>query len=59
MIVRGTIAEAVAYVKNNPLSTIGTAKMEGLVGRPLVEMRDRCGKRVIVKIKMCDFKEEK
>ena len=35
----------------------GTKKLlEGLVGRPKVEMRDRCGKRVIVKIKWEDFK---
>jgi len=26
-----------------------------LVGRPVVEMRDRCGNRLIVKIKVCDF----
>lgn len=58
VIMRGTIAEAVAFVKTNPTSTIGTAKMEGLVGRPLVEMRDRCGKRLIVKIKSCDFEKE-
>lgn len=58
VIMRGTIEEAVALVKKNPLSSIGTAKMEGLVGRPLVEMRDRCGKRLIVKIKACDFEKE-
>lgn len=56
IIMEGTIEEAVAYVKTEPKSTIGTAPMEGLVGRPKVEMRDRCGKRVIVKIKVKDFK---
>lgn len=55
IILRGTIDEAVAFVKTKPDSTIGTAKMEGLVGRPAVELRDRCGKRVIVKIKARDF----
>jgi DNA-directed RNA polymerase subunit RPC12/RpoP len=35
---------------------MGTADMEGLVGRPKIEMCDRCGKRVIVKIKWEDFK---
>ena len=52
----GTLDEGVAYVKTKPMSTIGTAPMEGLVGRPKIEMRDRCGKRVIVKIKVKDFK---
>lgn len=56
IIFEGTIQEGVDFVKGNPDSTIGTAKMEGLVGRPKIEMRDRCGKRVIVKIKWEDFK---
>jgi len=55
IIMYGTIQEAVDFVKTKPNSTIGTAKMEGLVGRPVVEMRDRCGNRLIVKIKVCDF----
>ena len=56
IIFEGTIQEGVDFVKCHPDSTIGTAKMEGLVGRPKIEMRDRCGKRVIVKIKWEDFK---
>lgn len=56
IIFEGTIQEGVDFVKTHPDSTIGTAKMEGLVGRPKVEMRDRCGNRVIVKIKWEDFK---
>ena len=55
VIFEGTIAEAVRFVKARPKSTFGTANMEGLVGRPIVEMRDRMGKRVITKIKVCDF----
>ena len=53
----GTLDEAIAIVKDAPKSTIGTAPMEGIVARPLVEVLDRCGKRVIVKIKVRDFKE--
>ena len=56
IIFEGTLQEGVDFVKTHPDSTIGTAKMEGLVGRPKIEMRDRCGKRVIVKIKWEDFK---
>lgn len=40
-----------------PKSTIGTAPMEGLVGRPVVELKDKNGKRLIVKVKVCDFTE--
>ena len=57
IIMCGTIQEAVDFVKTKPDSTIGVGKMEGLVGRPRIEIRDRCGNRVIVKIKVCDFKE--
>lgn len=55
----GTIKEAVEFVKTAPDSTIGTAKMEGLVGRPSVELYENNCKRLIVKIKVCDFKEGK
>ena len=57
IIFEGTIQEGVDFVKTHPNSTMGTAKMEGLVGRPKVEMRDRCGNRVIVKIKWEDLKD--
>ena len=55
IIMEGTIEEAVEFVKTKPMSTIGTAPMEGLVGRPKMELRDRAGKRVIVKIKVKDI----
>lgn len=55
IIMEGTIEEAVEFVKTKPMSTIGTAPMEGLVGRPKMELRDRSGKRVIVKIKVKDL----
>ena len=54
-IMRGTIDDAVRLVKTKPMSTIGKAKMEGVVGRPLVELKDRLGKRVIIKVKVNDF----
>lgn len=57
IIFTGTIQDAIDYVKTAPQSRFGTAKMEGLVGRPAVEVRDRRGNRVITKIKVRDFKE--
>ena len=55
-VLSGTIDEAVRYVKGKPLSHINEAhQMEGLVGRPEVELRDRLGKRVIIKVKARDF----
>ena len=54
----GTLEDGIKYVKSKPKSKIGTADSEGLVGRPLHELKDRLGNRVIVKIKVRDFKEE-
>ena len=54
----GTIQEAVDYVKSKPKSRIGTADSEGVVGRPVIELQDRTGKRVIVKVKVRDFNVE-
>ncbi|MDE5582456.1 MAG: RNA ligase family protein [Ruminococcus sp.] len=55
VVLTDTINQAVEFVKSNPKSTIGTAYMEGVVGRPEVELQDRTGKRIIVKIKSRDF----
>lgn len=56
VIFSGTLDEGVAYVRKGHTSTIGAAPMEGLVGRPVAELRDRRGKRIMVKIKARDFK---
>lgn len=55
---RGTLDEAVQYVKSHPMSKLGNGKheMEGIVCRPEIELNDRCHNRVIVKIKWEDFK---
>lgn len=58
IVLTGDIDDAVEFVKTKPKSTIGNAPMEGVVGRPMVEMQDRVGNRVIVKIKVKDFAGE-
>lgn len=55
IILEGTLQEAVNYVKSKPKSSIGIADSEGVVGRAVIELQDRCGKRIIVKIKVRDF----
>ena len=57
IILHGTIRDAIEYVKAKPNSTIGTAKMEGLVGRPAIELQTANSDRLIVKIKVRDFEE--
>lgn len=52
----GTISQAVDYVLTKPVSTLSPrAQSEGVVGRPLVELLDKRGKRIIVKVKVEDF----
>ena len=58
IVLEGTIQEAVNYVKTKPKSKIGEANSEGVVGRPIRELQDRTGKRIIVKVKVRDFKED-
>ena len=55
IVVEGTLNELIDFVKTKPKSTIGTANMEGIVARPIIELKDRMGKRVITKIKVKDF----
>lgn len=55
IVLTGTLNTAVNYVKSKPKSTIGVADMEGIVCKPEVDMLDRMGRRLIVKIKVCDF----
>lgn len=53
----GPLTEAVKYVAKNPQSLLGDLKMEGVVCRPQMEIKDRTGNRLIVKIKWEDFKD--
>ena len=56
----GPIRDAIDFVKKHPQNTVGTQEheMEGLVCRPMLELKDKRGNRVIVKIKYKDFKED-
>lgn len=56
IVLEGTIGDGIDYVMQHNNSTIGKAVMEGVVGRPKVEMKDQLGNRIIVKIKWKDFK---
>lgn len=50
----GKLEDGIKYVKSKPKSKIGNANSEGLVARPLIELRDRTGNRIIAKIKVTD-----
>lgn len=57
IVLEGTLQDGVDYVLNNRKSIVAKngAEIEGVVGRPKMELNDRTGKRVIVKIKYRDF----
>lgn len=57
VVLEGTLAEGVDYILNNRKSIVAKngALIEGFVARPKIELKDRCGKRIITKIKYCDF----
>jgi len=55
----GTLMDAVTVIKNRRLkSKWGDFLVEGLVLKPIVELKTRGGNRVITKIKHKDYKEE-
>ena len=58
VILFGTLKDGVDYMKRHPMSVIAPDyPMEGLVGKPWVELRDRRGERIITKIKWDDMQE--
>ncbi|MCL2566478.1 MAG: RNA ligase family protein [Alphaproteobacteria bacterium] len=50
-----TLKQGVKYIISKPKSLIGNCEMEGIIARPLLELKDKQGERIIVKIKCCDF----
>ena len=55
----GTLHQATDHARTGFKSKWGEFKAEGLVLKPVIEMRDRAGKRIIAKIKYSDFKFER
>lgn len=51
----GSLTEAINLCKSGFKSFLKSTPPEGLVCRPSIELRDRCGERIITKIKLKDF----
>ncbi len=51
----GTLHDAVKWAQAGIPSTFGDFQAEGVVGRPMVELKARNGQRIICKIKCKDF----
>lgn len=54
----GTLPEAVDFIRQHPKSKLRDAELEGVVCRPVTELRNRRGDRLIVKVKCRDFPKE-
>lgn len=52
---RGTLDSAVSQIKNGLTSSFGGFLAEGMVIRPIVELKSRNGHRIITKLKHKDF----
>lgn len=57
IVLLGSIQDGLDYVENNAQSTFSEANLEGLVGVPVGNFRDRLGQRIIIKIKKRDNAE--
>lgn len=57
IVAEGPLSTGIDYVMTHKYSTIAQngAELEGVVARPKMELKDRTGKRLIVKIKIKDF----
>lgn len=57
ILAEGPLSAGIDYVMTHKYSTIAQkgAELEGVVARPKMELKDRTGKRLIVKIKIKDF----
>lgn len=55
---RGPLGAGIDLVRDGFSSRFGTARAEGLVMRPAVELLDRCGHHIITKVKHKDFARE-
>ena len=51
----GTLHDAITMVRAGLQSTFGDFEAEGIVARPITELMDRSGRRIITKIKSRDF----
>lgn len=54
-IMYGSLSDGVAFIKTHPKSMLKDGEMEGVVGRPMIQMFTRNGERIMVKIKCRDF----
>lgn len=59
VVYRGTLNQCIAFAEAGYLSTFGDFMAEGVIARPLVELKNRRADRIITKIKYKDFDRTK
>ena len=58
VVFRGSLEDAVEFIRKHPKSRLKDEAMEGIVCVPQTQLYTRNGERIIVKIKCRDFEEE-
>lgn len=58
-VIEGTLEELIAFVESKPKSNYGDFVMEGVVARPACVLLTNVGDRIITKIKVKDFCDER
>lgn len=58
IVFRGSLEDAVEFIRKHPKSRLKDEAMEGIVCVPQTQLYTRNGERIIVKIKCRDFEEE-
>ena len=53
----GTLEDGINMCKEGFKSQLRDSEPEGIIARPKHELRDRRGRRILTKIKLCDFRE--
>lgn len=53
----GTVDDGLKFVETHDYSIFSNAKLEGIVGKPIGDFRDRLGNRIVVKIKKKDLEK--
>ena len=52
----GSLLDGIDFVEQEPKSVLGDLEMEGVVGRPVIELQNGNGERIITKIRVRDVK---
>lgn len=57
VLLNGALWDGINFVMREPKSKLGDIEMEGVIGRPVIELQNGNGERIITKIKVRDMRD--